>query len=106
MPEFSSDEGVSSHPGLEIDEAADNGTGGGTLRIEEGRTVIPLDNGDGTSLPQHTFQVPEGQEGIFQVFEEEADKDMVKALRNPVRRSGTSSLPWSGGSGTRLSAAA
>jgi hypothetical protein len=81
MPEFPSDEGVTSHPGLEIDEALDNGPGGTTLRVEKGRAVIPLDNGDGPSRPQHIFQVPESKEGISQVFEEEADKDMVKTLR-------------------------
>ena len=65
---------------LQLDEAPDDPVGVRALRVGERRSVVPFDDGDRAAGPESAAEVVEGGDRVGQVFEDEADEDVVEGF--------------------------
>ena len=72
------DQRVSAVPPLESNEALDGSSREFAVRMEIGGTVVAFDDGDRSAGPEDSLQLPQGAQGIGQMFEHKADEDRVE----------------------------
>jgi len=74
------DQRIAAGSRLHLDEALDRPSRRGAIRIEERRPVIALDDGDASAGPEARPEARQSPARIRQMFEHEADEDVIEAL--------------------------